>query len=129
MASVLMIGIDPDLVDFSDPALPPGMTADMIRAGIVRGLDDLRAVGHTPDHLYISTDPAGLGALADRLARAPVDCVIVGGGVRLPPRNLAVFEAALNTIAAAWPVPAIALVARPDEAADAVARALLRRGA
>ncbi len=34
MTRVLFVGYDPETVDFSDPALPPGMTAEKIHAGI-----------------------------------------------------------------------------------------------
>ena len=34
MRRVLLVGLDPAMVDFSDPALPPGMTAEKIHAGI-----------------------------------------------------------------------------------------------
>lgn len=124
MARVLMVGIDPDAVDYSDPSLPPGLNAEIIRRGIARGLDDLRAAGHDAHHTYIPADPADLGALAERLHREQFDCVIVGGGVRLPPRNLALFEAVLNVVALSSSRPAIALVARPHDAAAAVSRVL-----
>ncbi len=126
MARVLLVGIDPEDVDFSDPALPPGMNAETVRRGIAQGLEDLRAAGHDPRPFHVPADPAGLGVLAERLAREPVDCVVVGGGVRLPPRNLALFEAVLNTVGRAAPPPAVALPARPEGVAAAVARALGR---
>ncbi|HSD82752.1 MAG TPA: hypothetical protein VLG46_02780 [Anaerolineae bacterium] len=34
MTRVLLVGYDPETVDFSDPALPPGMTVDKVRSGI-----------------------------------------------------------------------------------------------
>ena len=34
MTRILLVGYDPETVDFADPALPPGMTAEKIRAGI-----------------------------------------------------------------------------------------------
>ena len=34
MTRVLFLGYDSDTVDFSDPALPPGMTAEKVRVGI-----------------------------------------------------------------------------------------------
>ncbi|GEP08376.1 hypothetical protein MGN01_02210 [Methylobacterium gnaphalii] len=37
MTRVLLIGYAPDAVDFSDPALPPGMNANKIAAGIEVG--------------------------------------------------------------------------------------------
>ena len=32
------IGLDPETVDYSDPALPPGMTAEKVRAGVAVAL-------------------------------------------------------------------------------------------
>jgi hypothetical protein len=39
MTRILLVGYDPETVDFSDPALPPGMTAEKIRAGIAVALE------------------------------------------------------------------------------------------
>ena len=39
MTRVLLVGYDPETVDFSDPALPPGMTVEKIRAGIAVALN------------------------------------------------------------------------------------------
>jgi hypothetical protein len=38
MTRILLVGLDPETVDFSDPALPPGMTAEKVRAGIAVAL-------------------------------------------------------------------------------------------
>jgi len=122
MARVLMIGIDPDLVDFSDPSLPPGMNADIIRRGIAVSLDAIRAAGDEVTQLFIAPDPAEARRLADQLAA--VDCVTIGGGVHRPPQNLVLFEALLNAVARAPSRPAIALIARPEEAPAAIARAM-----
>jgi len=35
-----VVGFDPATVDFSDPALPPGMTAEKIHAGVKLALAD-----------------------------------------------------------------------------------------
>lgn len=40
MKRVLLVGFDPVTVDFSDPALPPGKTAEKIHAGIKLALAD-----------------------------------------------------------------------------------------
>ena len=42
MTRVLLLGLDPDTVDFSDPALPPGMTVEKVRAGIAGRRSSLR---------------------------------------------------------------------------------------
>ena len=38
---VLLVGYDPDTVDFSNPALPPGMNADKIRDGLELTLKEM----------------------------------------------------------------------------------------
>ena len=124
MARVLLAGIDPDQVDFADPALPPGLDADKIRAGVDAVLEQLKAAGHQPVHLYIDADPAHLQPFADHIAAEPVDCVVIGGGVTRPPANMRLLEAMLNIIAQATPTPKIALVSTPQEATQAVQRAL-----
>ena len=38
MSRILLLGLDPETVDYSDPALPPGMTAEKVHAGIAVAL-------------------------------------------------------------------------------------------
>ena len=38
MVRILLLGLDPETVDFFDPALPPGMTSEKVRAGITVAL-------------------------------------------------------------------------------------------
>jgi hypothetical protein len=38
MTKVLLVGLKPEAVDYSDPALPPGMNAKKIQAAIDLGL-------------------------------------------------------------------------------------------
>jgi hypothetical protein len=41
MARVLFVGFDPETVDYSDPALPPGMTSAKIEAGIELAMEQM----------------------------------------------------------------------------------------
>jgi hypothetical protein len=45
MKRVLLIGLEPSTVDYSDPALPPGMTAEKIRVVIKLTLADIAERG------------------------------------------------------------------------------------
>ena len=45
MKRVLFVGFDPATVDFSDPALPPGMTAEKIHARVKLALADFAGQG------------------------------------------------------------------------------------
>ena len=57
---ILLLGLDPETVDFSDPALPPGMTAEKVRAGIAVALKQF-----TDEFTAKLTVPKRLGAASD----------------------------------------------------------------
>jgi len=122
MTRVLLVGYDPETVDFSDPALPPGMTVEKIRAGVAVALQQFTARGWAGEVGYICPDETAGPAVERLLASASYDCIVIGAGVRLPPRRLAVFEAVLNAIHKAAPGAAIAFNTRPEDSAEAAAR-------
>ena len=122
MTRVLYIGQDPDTVDFSDPALPPGMDADKIRAGIELSLKQMRERGWQADFCSVQPDDTAGPAVERALASGEVDCVVIGGGLRVPPRSLPLFERVLNAVHRAAPQAAIAFNTTPQDTADAVAR-------
>lgn len=122
MKRVLYVGQDPDTVDFSDPALPPGTDAAKIAAGIELAQRELIARGWQADVCMISPDDAGIDMLAQRLVAAPYDCVLIGGGLRLPPKSLLLFERVLNAVHEAAPQARIAFNTKPQDTADAAAR-------
>jgi hypothetical protein len=124
MTRVLLVGYDPDTVDFSDPALPPGMTAEKIRAGVATAMKRFAERGWDADVGYIRPDETAGPEVERQLASQNYDCVVIGAGVRLPPRRLAVFESVINAIHKAAPNAAIAFNTRPEDTADAAARRL-----
>ncbi len=122
MSRILLLGLDPETVDFTDPALPPGMTVERVHAGIAVALRQFADRGWESDVGFIRPD-ASAAQETDRLLSAKdYDCVVIGAGVRLPPRNLALLEVVINTIRKAAPDAAIAFNTRPDDSADAAAR-------
>src|SRR5437588_8309268 len=92
MTRVLLLGYDPETVDFSDPALPPGMTAEKVRAGIAVALKQFKDRGWESDVGFIRPDETAGLTVERKLLSTNYDCVVIGGGVRLPPRNLALLE-------------------------------------
>src|ERR1700681_1765432 len=109
MTRVLLLGYDPETVDFSDPALPPGMTAEKIHAGIAVALKQFAERGWEADICLIRPDETARPAVERQLASKTYDCVVIGAGIRLPPRGLALFEAVINAVHKAAPGAAIAL--------------------
>ena len=122
MTRVLLLGLDPETVDFSDPALPPGMTAEKVHAGIAVAQRQFAERGWEGDVGLIRPDETAGPAVERLLASKSYDCVVIGAGVRLPPRCLALFEVVINSIRKAAPGAAIAFNTRPDDSADAAAR-------
>jgi hypothetical protein len=122
MTRILLLGLDPETVDFSDPALPPGMTAEKVRAGIAVALKQFTDRAWQSDVGFIRPDETAGPTVERQLLSTNYDCVVIGGGVRLPPRNLALFEVVINAIRRAAPRAAIAFNTRPDDSADAAAR-------
>jgi hypothetical protein len=122
MTRILFAGYDPETVDFSDPALPPGMTVEKIQAGIAVALTKFAERGWEAKLVLIRTDETAVPTVQRELASASYDCVVIGAGVRLPPRSLAMFEAVINAVHGAAPGAAIAFNTRPEDSADAAAR-------
>jgi len=122
MTRILLVGYDPETVDFSDPALPPGLTAQKIHAGIEVALKQFAAHGWEADVGFIRPDETAGPTVERLLVSTRYDCVVIGAGVRLPPRRLACFEAVINAVHKAAPGAAIAFNTRPEDSADAAAR-------
>ncbi|RFU49225.1 hypothetical protein [Paraburkholderia sp. DHOC27] len=119
---VLFVGQEPETVDFSDPALPPGMDAAKIHAGISTGMEQMKAQGWHADLCLVKPDDSARVALERQLTNTPYDCVVIGGGIRIPPNSLLLFETLLNTIHRHAPDASIAFNTRPEDTAEAAAR-------
>src|SRR5215204_1373052 len=117
MSRILLLGLDPETVDFSDPALPPGMTAEKVHAGIAVALKQFTDRGWESDIGFIRPDETAGPTVERQLASASYDCVVIGAGVRLPPRLLPIFEVVINAVRKAAPRAAIAFNTRPDDSA------------
>ncbi len=122
MTRVLLVGYDPETVDFSDPALPAGMSVEKIRAGVALALKQMTDRGWQGDVCYIRPDGTAGEVVERHLASGNYACVVIGAGVRLPPQRLADFEAVVNAVHRAAPAAAIAFNTRPDDSAAAAAR-------
>ena len=126
MVSVLLIGIKPEAVDFSDPDLPPDATPERIAAGIEATLSDMKARGWKAAFCSILTDGSAEATIAASLAEH-WDCIVIGGGIRIPSRGLRLFERVINAVHLGAPATPIAFNTSPSDSADAAARWLRGR--
>ncbi len=124
MTRILFVGQKPETVDFSDPALPPGFDAEKINAGIAVAVAKIEERGWQGDTCMIVPDETAGPMLEKQLQSARYDCVVIGGGLRLPPKSLALFELVVNAVHKAAPSATIAFNTRPEDTAEAAARQL-----
>jgi hypothetical protein len=122
MKKILFIGQEPETVDFSDPALPPGFDAKKIHAGIDVGMRQMSERGWQPELCLVRPDGTATLTIEKQLSRVTYDCVVIGGGLRIPPKSLLLFEQIVNAVHKSNPSASIAFNTRPEDTADAAAR-------
>jgi hypothetical protein len=115
MARVLLVGYDPETVDYSNPALPPGMSAEKIRAGLTLGLKQMTDRGWEADLCLVNPDETAGKTVERHLTAAHYACVLIGAGIRLPPQGLALFELVVNAVHRAAPDATIAFNTVPED--------------
>jgi hypothetical protein len=124
MTRILFIGQKPETVDFSDPALPPGFDAEKINVGIAVAVTKIEERGWQGDTCMIMPDETAGPTIEKQLSSARYDCVVIGGGLRIHPKSLALFERVINAVHKAAPQAAIAFNTKPEDTAEAAARQL-----
>src|SRR5579871_2144998 len=117
--SVLAIGIDPALVDFT--ALPQ-FTPEMFRSYIDAQLERVRGMGYDVTSCLIDLGDTAEAVTAEALKSRDFDCVLIGAGLRLPPERLLLFEKIINLIHRLAPDATICFNTTPADTAEAVQR-------
>jgi hypothetical protein len=119
MNRILLIGIEPTLVDFSSM---PDLDAAKVSQGLRAQEQRLRDLDF--DAAWCLTD---LGATAEAVVRAalaakPYDVVLIGAGIRVMPANFSLFERLINVVHEGAPRAKICFNTRPDDTQEAVLR-------
>ena len=120
--AVLIIGQDPATVDFTEPGIIPGMTAEKVHAGLAAALAQLADKGLKGDLCLTDLGETAEAVVTAKLAAARFDVIVIGAGIRLPPSKLGLLEKVLNAVHRHAPTAAIAFNTRPDDTAEAALR-------
>jgi hypothetical protein len=115
-------GSSPKPSTFPIHPCPPGFDAVKINEGIRIAEATMTDRGWKSDICMIVPDDSGIAMLAAQLAKAAYDCVVIGGGLRLPPKSLPFFERVVNTVHQGAPQAAIAFNTRPEDTWEVAAR-------
>ncbi|HXC90705.1 MAG TPA: hypothetical protein VNV18_11130 [Stellaceae bacterium] len=123
--SVLIVGLEPSLIDFSDPAYgASGLDAAAIRAGLAANQAQLNALGYDAELCLTDFGETAAAVLRDRLKNKSFDCILIGAGVRLIAQNTPLLETLVNIAHADAPRAKLCFNTRPTDTAAAVERCL-----
>ena len=120
--SVLVVGIDPKLIDFSLPGYPPGMSATKVFAGIKSSEDELIRLGYGVQTCLTDFGETAEAVVQGELKQKRFDCVLIGSGVRTNPSNFMLFEKLINVVHENAPQAKLCFNQMPSDIADSVKR-------
>ena len=121
-ARVLLVGLDPDIVDYSKSPVP-GLTAAKVRAAVEGDKAKLEAIGYSVKSLYIDDGKTAEAALTFELSTGGYDCIMVGAGLRIVPPYFLLFEKIINVIHRHAPASTkVCFNTNPSDTAEAVLR-------
>lgn len=120
--SVLVIGLDPGLIDFSQPGYAPGMNAAKVMAGLKSCEAELAGLGYSVELCLTDFGETAEAVVQARLTQKRFDCVLIGAGVRANPSNFILFEKLINVVHEHAPQARICFNTLPTDTAAAVKR-------
>lgn len=121
---VLVIGLQPTLIDFSAPdyAAFPGLDAAKVLAGLTAAEEQLHRLGYDAQTCLVDFGETAEAVVLDRLRQAPFDCVLIGAGVRTVARHFLLFEKLINLVHENAPQAKLCFNTNPNDTAEAVRR-------
>jgi len=120
--SVLVVGLDPTLIDFSQPGYPPGMSIAKVLAGMKSSEDELTRLGYDVQTCLTDFGDTAVAVVQTQLKRKRFDCVLIGAGVRTNPSHLMLFEQLINVVHEHAPHAKLCFNQLPSDIAEAVKR-------
>lgn len=121
---VLVIGLDPSLIDFSQPGYLPGLDAKKVLAGLKGSEEELTRLGYEVESCLTDFGETAEEVVRRQLGQTQYDCIVIGAGVRAVPSNLLLFEKLINVIHEHAPKSKICFNTTPADTAEAVQRCM-----
>ena len=120
--SVLVVGLDPTLIDFSQPGYPPGLSIAKVLAGMKSSEDELTRLGYGVQTCLTDFGDTAVAVVQTQLKQKRFDCVLIGAGVRTNPSHLMLFEQLINVVHEHAPQAKLCFNRLPSDIAEAVKR-------
>jgi hypothetical protein len=122
--SVLVIGLDPVLIDFTAPefAAFPGASAEKVLAGLKAAEEGMKALGYDAHNCLIDFGQTAEAVVTACLKQRQFDCILIGAGVRAVSSNFLLFEKLINVVHAHAPRSKICFNTKPTDSMEAFQR-------
>ncbi len=121
--SVLLVGIDPALIDFSSAEFAPyKLNADLVMSALLAENGRLRDLGYDAEMCLTDLGETAERVVKDNLRAKAYACVVIGAGIRVSPRSFLLFEKLINVVHANAPQAKLCFNTRPGDTAEAVLR-------
>ena len=121
-ARVLLVGLDPDIVDYTKSPVP-GLTAAKVRAAVESDTVKLETLGYSVKSLYVDDGKTAEAVLTDALITSTYDCIMIGAGLRIVPPYFLLFEKLINIVHRLAPTSTkLCFNSNPSDTAEAVKR-------
>lgn len=121
--SVLLVGIDPVMIDFSSPDFAPQhLSADRVMSALLADNARLRDLGYDADLCLTDLGETAERVVQDKLRTKAYDCVLIGAGIRVIPSSFLLFEKLINVVHAHAPQATLCFNTKPSDTAEAVLR-------
>ena len=122
MKTVLIIGMNPKTIDFTNPELPPNVTLEGIQNGTQLMLQKLQELGYTPELFLIDTGTADLSKLRSHLQSNQYKGILIGNGIRGIKSNFLLFEQVVNVVHQDAPQSRIIFNTHPNDNIESIQR-------
>ena len=121
---VLVIGIEPSLIDFTSPdfASSPGLNAEKVLAGLKKDEDTLNQLGFAAQLCLTDLGDTAAAVVESELSQTRFDCIVIGAGIRVLASNFLLFERLINVVHQHAPQAKLCFNTKPEDTAEAVQR-------
>ena len=116
---VLLIGLDPTVVDFSRW---PGLDAEKLEKALNADKVTMESEGFDAKLCFVDHGQTAEKTVADALVEANYDCILIGAGVRKDEEEFLLFEKLVNVVHQQAPDARICFNTGPKDSVDAVKR-------
>ena len=122
--SVLVIGIQPALMDFSHPdyAAYPGMDATKVLAGLKASENSLTERGYDVQMCLTDFGETAESVVRVQLEQKRFDCIVIGAGIRTIAGSFLLFEKLINVVHTNAPQAKLCFNTLPTDTVEAVQR-------